>query len=253
MRIAIAGATGQVGTPLTALARSAGHEVVEITRSAGVDLTERTADLDAVLAGAEAVVDVTMTGVREVAAASDFFATVARNLGEAATEAGVKRTVLLSVIGVDKVAQSPRDPRGADDHFRAKHAHEQATLAHAPGVHVVRAAPFHDLARVLLAAYREGDVSRVPDMLVQPVDVPVVARTLLEVATGDLERPVVEVAGPRVERFAALAARFAARDGGGLSVDPVPVEGPVGAGALLPGPDAVIDGPSFDEWFGDRG
>ena len=38
MRIAIAGATGLIGTQLTALARKEGHEVVEIARETGFDL-----------------------------------------------------------------------------------------------------------------------------------------------------------------------------------------------------------------------
>ena len=62
MRIAVAGATGLIGSQLTALARKEGHEVVEISRENGLDLLDpdRTA-LEAALAGCEAVVDVTST------------------------------------------------------------------------------------------------------------------------------------------------------------------------------------------------
>jgi uncharacterized protein YbjT (DUF2867 family) len=254
MKIAIAGATGQVGVPLTEAAQAAGHEVVGIARSTGTDLTRPSDDLAALLEGADAVIDVTRTPLPEEVPASEFFSAVASNLGDAATRADVKRTVLLSIIGVDRIAQSPRDAGAgsAEDHYRAKFVHEQATLAHAPGVHIVRAAQFHDLARVLLAAFRRGDTSYVPDMEVQPVDVPLVVEVLLDVATGNLERPVVEVAGPKLERFADLGARFAARDARGLTVEPVPVVGVIADGALLPGPDAVIGGPTFDEWFGAR-
>lgn len=254
MRIAIAGVTGQVGGPLAAAAQAEGHEVVGLARSLGVDLADPATDLAALLDGVDAVVDVTRTDARELEAAGDFFSAVARNLGVAATERGVPRTVLLSIIGVDKVAQSPRDPadRGADDHYRAKFAHEQATLAHAPGLHVVRAAQFHDLARVLLPAFRRSDTSYVPDMPVQPVDVPVVVRVLLDAATGALEGPVTEVAGPRPESFAGLAARFAALDPDAPAVQPVPPPRVIADGALLPGPAAVLDGPTFEEWFGQR-
>lgn len=252
MKIAVAGATGQVGAPLVDAARAAGHEVVPIARSLGVDLMDPSDDLAARLDGVDVVVDVTQTPEREVGPASDFFTTVARHLGEAARAAGVRRTVLLSIIGVDRVAADPPDPSGRDAHYRAKHAHEQATLEHAPGPRIVRAAQFHDLARVLLEAARQGDVSPVADMPVQPVDVPEVVRVLLAVATGDLDDPVVEVAGPRVERFSDLAAAFAARDHEGLRVEPVPVGGPLADGALLPGPDAVIAGPAFADWFAAR-
>ena len=40
MRIAIAGATGLIGSQLTALARKEGHEVVEIARETGFDLLD---------------------------------------------------------------------------------------------------------------------------------------------------------------------------------------------------------------------
>ncbi len=44
MKIAIAGATGRIGSQLTALARKQGHEVVEIARETGFDLLSPTAD-----------------------------------------------------------------------------------------------------------------------------------------------------------------------------------------------------------------
>ena len=253
MKIAVAGATGQVGLPLVDAARATGHEVVPIARSIGIDLTRPSAELASRLEGVDAVVDVTQTREREVEPASAFFTTVARNLGEAARAAGARRTVVLSIIGVDRVAAGPPDPAGRDAHYRAKYAHEQATLEHAPGPRIVRAAQFHDLARVLLEAARQGDVSAVADMPVQPVDVPEVVRVLLAVAAGDLDDPVVEVAGPRVERFSDLAAAFAARDHEGLRVEPVKVGGALADGVLLPGPGAVIAGPAFDDWFASTG
>ena len=252
MRIAVAGATGQVGAPLVETARAAGHEVVPIARSLGVDLVEPSDGIAAMLEGVDAVVDVTQTPERDAERAGAFFTDVGRNLGEAARTAGVGRTVLLSIIVVDKVAASRTDPSGRDAHYRAKHVHEQATLAHAPGVRIVRAAQFHDLARVLLEAARDGDVSVVSDMPVQPVDVPEVVRVLLAVATGDLDDPVVEVAGPRVESFVAMAGAFAARDHAGLQVRPAPASDVIAGGALLPGPGAVLAGPAFGEWFAGR-
>jgi uncharacterized protein YbjT (DUF2867 family) len=53
MRIAVAGATGNIGTRTVAALERAGHEVVRISRSRGVD------GLEAALAGVDAVVDAT--------------------------------------------------------------------------------------------------------------------------------------------------------------------------------------------------
>lgn len=250
MRIAVAGATGQVGSALVDAARATGHEVVALARSLGVDLTDSSAGLEALLDGVDAVVDVTQTPERDPDRAGAFFTTVARNLGEAARAAGVRRTVLLSIIGVDVVARSEPDPGGRDAHYRAKFVHEQATSRFAPGVRIVRAAQFHDLARVLLEASRRGDVAEVADMPVQSVDVPEVARVLLAVAVGDIDRGVLEVAGPRVERFVDLARAFAERDHPGLEVRAAPVSEALAEGALLPGSGAIVAGPSFEEWFG---
>ncbi|HYF71474.1 MAG TPA: NAD-dependent epimerase/dehydratase family protein, partial [Nocardioides sp.] len=64
MRIAIAGATGQIGSQLTALARKEGHEVVEIARETGFDLLAPTGLEDA-LAGVDSLVDVTAGPLEE--------------------------------------------------------------------------------------------------------------------------------------------------------------------------------------------
>src|SRR3712207_3177115 len=67
---------------------------------------------------------------------------------QGATEARVRRYVVVSIISVDKIAAAETEPgTGFDGYYRAKFAHEQATLAFAPGPHVVRSSQFHDIAR----------------------------------------------------------------------------------------------------------
>ena len=62
MRIAIAGATGLVGSQLAELARVEGHEVVGLARELGHDLlVSSSPEVAAALAGADAAVDVTST------------------------------------------------------------------------------------------------------------------------------------------------------------------------------------------------
>ena len=89
MRIAIAGATGRIGSQLAALARKEGHDVVEIARETGFDLLAPTG-LEEALAGVDAVVDVTAAPLE---VAGEFFPAVARNLGSAAAAAGSKAKV----------------------------------------------------------------------------------------------------------------------------------------------------------------
>jgi uncharacterized protein YbjT (DUF2867 family) len=238
MRIAVAGSTGMVGTQLVAAAEAAGHSVVGISRSADIDLTSP-ASLDGALAGVEALVDV--TNDLNYATAEEFFETVGTNLGDAATRAGVSRTILLSIIGLDLVPQHP--------YYVAKMAHERAHRAHSPGLRILRAAQFLEFPGQAVGWGRDGKTTTVDNMLSQPVDSAEVARVLLEMATGEREGELVELAGPRQERIAELARKLVARRGDDLEVVARDPFEPIEQGALLPGPGAVIAGPTFDEWL----
>src|SRR6187402_1540910 len=99
MRIAVAGSSGLIGAQLCRLARAAGHAVVPLSRTDGVDLLDPEAVADA-LERVEAVVDVSRPTQMGLGAARDFFTMVARNLGTAGMRWGVRRTVVLSIVGV---------------------------------------------------------------------------------------------------------------------------------------------------------
>jgi uncharacterized protein YbjT (DUF2867 family) len=233
MHIAAAGATGLIGSQLTALAREEGHEVVEIARETGFDLlAPEPGRLEAALAGVEAVVDVTSTrGVLEEKESTDFFTGVAHTLGHAATAAGVRRSVVLSIVGVD---------RGSDyAYYRAKLAHERATREVAPGPLVLRATQFHEFAQQMFEWNRDGDVTRVIDVPTQPVDTAEIVRLLLDLATGTVDHDV-ELAGPRPERLVELVTRYADHLGSAVTVEPIDAPASLAAGAMLPDHDAVL-------------
>ena len=212
--------------------------MVPLTRAAGIDLTNPVG-LEEALAGADAVIDV--TNQLDYATAADFFATVGTNLGDAATRAGVARTVVLSIIGIELVPEHP--------YYVAKLAHERAHLDHSPGLRILRAAQFHDFPGQAIGWGRDGSTTTVDDMLSQPVEVGEVARAMFELATGEREGDVVEIAGPRPEQIAELARKVVARRGEDLTVIAREAFDPIKNGALLPGPGAVIAGPTFDEWL----
>ena len=233
MRIAVAGATGLIGSQLTALARKEGHEVVEIARETGYDLVHpEPGQLEAALAGVDAVVEVTSTGgLLSDQETLDFFTTVARNLGTAAAAAGVSRTVTLSIVGIQK---SPDY-----GYYVAKLAQEAAAREAHPAALVLRATQFHDFARQMFEWNRDGDLTRVMDVPTQPVDTAEIVRLLLDQATGVLPGDA-QVAGPRPERLVDLVERYAAHVGSSVRV--VPVDGPASviAGAMLPDSDEVL-------------
>ncbi len=246
MRIAVAGATGQVGSQVTALARKEGHEVVEIARETGFDLTDSDTDqLEGALTGADAVVDVTSFPAIDEAAATDFFSTVATNLGRAATAAGVPRSVVLSIVGLDESQDY--------GYYRAKHAHEQATRKAAPGALVLRATQFHDFARQMLEWNTDAGVARIMDVPTQPVDTAEIARVLVELATGEIDRDV-DLAGPKPERLVDLVRRYAAHIGSDVAVEPGEAPASMAGGSILPqGDDVLIRGIDWQTWLERQG
>ncbi len=249
MKLAVIGSTGLVGSQLVALAESRGHVVTGISKESGVDLLVGSGLADA-LAGVEAVVNVIQSPNLERQASTQFFTTVAANLGAAGTGAGVRRTVVLSIIGVDRVAAAGSDAgTGFDGYYAAKFAQEQATREHSPGAHVVRSAQFHDIAGQAIGWGRAGDTTTVPDLVIQPLAVAAMVAVLVNVASGARDSDLVEVAGPRTEQLAAMSTAFARHQADTVRVVAGPVGDAVRDGILLPGPDAVLVGPTFDEWL----
>jgi uncharacterized protein YbjT (DUF2867 family) len=236
MKIAVAGATGQIGSQLTALARTEGHDVVEIARETGFDLLAPTG-LEAALAGVDTVVDVTACPLDQ---AATFFPAVARNLGAASTAAGVGRTVVLSIVGVDRAPDY--------DYYLAKLAQEEATREAAPGVVVLRATQFHQFAGQMLEWNTQDGVAHIIDVPTQPVATSEIVRLLLDLATGAVDGDV-DLAGPTQENLVDQVRRLVAHTGQDVTVEAVAAPQSLTNGAMLPGPGALLRGPSWESWL----
>ena len=245
-RIAVAGATGRVGRHTVDVLHEGGHDVVAISRSNGVDVITGDGLADA-LEGVQAIIDVTTGPSPEQGPATEFFTTAIRNLDEAGEKAGVRRLVVVSIIGTD---------RATAGYGAAKMAHERAALAGPIPARILRAAQFHELVEMLMGWGRQGDVVYLPKMRTQIVAARTVAEELAAVALSDEPegaRPA-EIAGPREEYLPDLAALLAARRGEEVKIeavsrpeDPDDVLGE--NGGLLPGPHAKLAGPTFAEWL----
>lgn len=247
-KIAVAGATGRVGRPVVYILESLGYEVVPISRSQGVDVITGEG-LEQALTGVETIIDVATGPSPDQQAATEFFTTSTRNLQEAGERAGVRRLVVVSIIGIDEFAGG---------YNAAKVAQEQAALAGPIPARIVRAAQFHEFVEELMRWGTQGDVSYVWAMRTQLVAARTVAEALVDLATApDAEfdaAETTEVAGPREERLVEAARLLAARRGEGLRVeeqsDPSdPDSERYANGAALPGPDAKLAGPTFEEWL----
>jgi uncharacterized protein YbjT (DUF2867 family) len=249
-KIAVAGATGRVGRHAVDVLEAGGHDVVAMSRSSGVDVV--TGDgLAEALEGVECVIDVATGPSPDQDAATEFFTAAARNLQEAGERTGVRRMVVVSIVGCD---------RFTGGYNAAKVAHERAALAGPIPARILRAAQFHEFVGQLVEWGRQGEVSYVPKMRTQLVAARTVAEAVAELAGGSAPEsrssgaPISEIAGPRVESMVEMAALLAARHG-----DPVRIEGvsdPADPdrelfeeGGLLPGPDAAVAGPTFEQWL----
>src|SRR5918992_795644 len=172
MKIAVAGATGRAGRHVVDILEAEGHEVVPMSRATGVDVITGEG-LDEALTGVDVIVDSATGPSPEQQAATEFFTTSARNLQEAGVRAGVRRIVVVSIIGIDHFAGG---------YQAAKVAHERALLRGPIPVRILRAAQFHEFVGELMNWGRRGDVIQMPEMRTQLVAARAVGEALARLA-----------------------------------------------------------------------
>ncbi len=214
MKITVVGASGLIGTRVTELLKSRGHDVVASSRATGLDVLTG-AGLPEALAGADALVDVTNSPSFEPDAVLDFFTKSATNNAAAAREAGVGHYVALSIVGVDGLPDS--------GYFRAKVAQERIITASGTPFTILHATQFAEFADAIIESMTVGNEVRVPDALIQPVSAEQVATAVADAATGEPINGIVNVAGPEKITFEQLARDTLARTGDGTKtviVDP---------------------------------
>jgi uncharacterized protein YbjT (DUF2867 family) len=243
-KIAVTGATGRLGSPLVEILEGQGHEVVPIARSKGVDVITGEGLAEA-LDGVDAIVDAATGPSPDEEEATKFFTTATRNLHEVGTEAGLKRIVLVSIIGIDKFKTG---------YNAAKRAQEEAALAGPIPTRILRATQFHEFVEQMLDWGRNGNAAYVAAMQTQVIAARTVAEELAQlVVDSEPTGPTLEIAGPRPERLVDLARLVVAHNGESLEVVETNEYFPEGdlydSGAALPGPDAKLAGPTFEEWL----
>ena len=249
-RIAVVGSTGRLGRHLVEVLADRGHEVVEASRTHGVDVISGEG-LAKALEGVDVVIDSSSWPSPDEKEATDFFTTSARNLQEAGERPGVKRIVLVSIIGADRFSAG---------YNVAKVAQEHALLAGPLPVHILRAAQFHEFVEQLLDWGTQGDVGYVPEMRTQLVAARTVAEALADIAADDeaapsaAGSPFAEIAGPKAQTLFDAARLLAAHRGSPTRVEEdVDQDNPdrelFADDGLLPGPQATLAGPTYEEWL----
>jgi uncharacterized protein YbjT (DUF2867 family) len=243
MRIAVAGATGNIGARTVAALERDGHEAVRISRSVGVDLTTGEG-LDAALEGVDAVVDAISSPPISPAETREYFGTTTRNLLAAEERARVRHHVLLSIVGIHRVEGNP--------HYWGKREQERLIEEGPIPWTIVPATQFHDFAALAVGWTERDGVATIAPLLVQPIAPDDIANVLAEIATGEPQGRYVDVAGPETQDLVDMARRT--NDVLGRNVKLVPTwsgvfDESMAGNVMLPGEDARIAPTTFDDWL----
>jgi uncharacterized protein YbjT (DUF2867 family) len=245
MKLVIIGGTGLIGSKLVTKLREHGHEAVPASPETGVN-TLTGEGLAEVLQDASVIVDVSNSPSFEETAVMKFFTTSTRNLLEHAAAAGVKHYVALSVVGTERIPDSP--------YLRAKNAQE--TLIKGGGVpySIVHATQFFEFVKRIADEATDAATVRLPPVLIQPMAADDVAKAVGQIAVGAPLNGTVDVAGPQQFRFdelirQGLAARNDPRE---VIVDPHAryFGAELGERSLVPAGAARLGETRFEEWLG---
>jgi uncharacterized protein YbjT (DUF2867 family) len=245
MKIVVIGGTGLIGTKLVAALAALGHDAVPASPASGVD-TLTGEGVAEVLTGADVLVDVSNSPSFEDAAVLEFFETSTRTLLDAASAAGIRHYVALSVVGTDRLSGS--------GYFRAKIAQEKLITGSALPYSIVHATQFFEFASTIVQ-FSTGDdgTVRVAPVLIQPIAAVDVAAAVGRVAVGAPVNGVVEVAGPETFTIEELVRRRLDADGDPRPVVTDPAVGYYGAAVdertLLPADGALLAGTRFADWL----
>ena len=247
MKLVIIGGTGLIGSKLVARLREHGHDAVPASLDTGVN-TITGQGLAEALQGASVVVDVSNSPSFEDAAVMEFFTTSTRNLLEHAAAAGVGHYVALSVVGTERIPDSP--------YLRAKNAQEALIKGGGIPYTIVHATQFFEFIKRIADEATDGTTVRLPPVLIQPMAADDVAKAVGTIAAGAPLNGTVEVAGPQQFRFdelirQGLAARNDPRE---VVVDPHAryFGAELGERSLIPAGDARLGEIHFEQWLTQR-
>ncbi len=256
-QILVTGGTGTLGRLVVPRLRNAGCDVRVLSRhrhepEQGVEFV--TADLaenegvEAALAGAETVV--------HCAGSTKGDGDKAQNLARAASQAGVRHLVFISVVGADRIPIASGIDRAMFGYFGSKLAAEQAVADSGVPWTTLRATQFHDLIFTTVSQMTKMPAVPVPTGLrFQPVDADEVAARLVELALGAPAGLVPDMAGPRTYEMRELVRGYLQAHGKHRPLVPLRLPGKAARafrdGANL-APDRAVGHRTWEDFLADR-
>jgi uncharacterized protein YbjT (DUF2867 family) len=255
--ILVTGATGTLGRHVVPRLRDAGRDVRVLSRHRhppGDGVTYVTGDL-AAGEGAQAAVAGVGTVVH-LAGSAKGDEDKARNLVRAASRAGVRHLVYISVVGADRIPVASGVDRAMFGYFAAKRAAEQVVADSGLPWTTLRATQFHDLVLTVARQLAKLPVVPVPaGFRFQPVDPGEVAARLVELTLGPPAGLVPDLGGPRVYRGADLVRGYLQASHQHRPIVPVWLPGKaaraVRAGAVL-SPDRAVGHRTWESFLADQ-
>ena len=256
-RILVTGGTGTLGRHVVPQLRDAGRAVRVLSRNAheaadGIEYVTgdllKNEGIQAAVDGAGIIVH--CAGGRK----GDDEAT--RNLAAAASRAGARHLVYISVVGADRIPVVSGADRAMFGYFGFKLAAERVITGSGVPWTTLRATQFHDLSLTVAEQLAKLPVIPVPaGVRFQPVDTGEVAARLAELALGAPAGLVPDMAGPEVHTMAGLLREYLRARGKRRLLVPVRLPGQaaraVRAGANL-APDRAVGHRTWEDFLADR-
>jgi uncharacterized protein YbjT (DUF2867 family) len=257
--ILVTGGTGTLGRLMVPRLRDAGYDLRVLSRhrpgdGEGDGVEHVTGDLatgegiDAAVEGAEVVV--------HLAGSSKGDEAKARHLVEAASRAGTRHLVYISVVGADRIPVASGIDRAMFGYFESKLAAERLVADSGLPWTTLRATQFHDLMLMAARGMARLPVIPVPaGFRFQPVDAAEVADRLVELTLGAPAGLVPDTAGPRIYGMAELVREYLRARGKHRPIVPVPVPGKA-ARAIRDGanlsPDRAVGQRTWEDFLAAR-
>jgi uncharacterized protein YbjT (DUF2867 family) len=255
--ILVTGGTGTLGSLVVPRLRDAGRTVRVLSRSSreaeeGIDFV--TGDLatgegiEAAVEGAEVIL--------HLAGSSKGDEDKARHLVEAASRAGTRHLVYISVVGADRIPVVSGIDRAMFGYFASKLGAERVVAGSGLPWTTLRATQFHDLMLTTARQMARLPVLPVPaGVRFQPVDADEVAARLVELALGAPSGLVPDLAGPKVYPMAELIRGYLRARGKHRLLVPVRLPGKAARafrnGANL-APERAVGRRTWEEFLADR-
>jgi uncharacterized protein YbjT (DUF2867 family) len=254
--ILVTGGTGTLGRQVVPRLRGAGRQVRVLSRAGhennGIEFV--TGDLatgegiDAAVEGAEVIV--------HLAGSSKGDEVKAESLVQAASKAGVRHLVYISVVGADRVPVVSGVDRAMFGYFASKLGAERVVAESGVPWTTLRATQFYDLSFTTASQMARLPVIPVPSgVRFQPVDTAEVAERLAQLALGTPAGLVPDMAGPRVYEMRELVRSYLRALGKHRSILPVRLPGKAARafrdGANL-APDRAVGRRTWEEFLAER-